>query len=277
MYRENSIIMGTVLEIKNQFVTIDIGYKSEGMVPLSEFGDEEFEAGDEVEVLLERLENDEWANIDAAAELMVQAMAAGRTIHAFGSGHSHMFAEELFYRAGGFVRIAPILFEGLMLHASAPLSTALERVPGLAAAILDDHPSEPGDVLLIASNSGSNAVITEMAVEARARDLRTIAITSIGHATSEVARQGRTPRLHELVDVVIDNGGVVGDAAVEIEGLSMRVAPTSTAVGAAIANVLVAEVAERLVAKGVEPQVFSSSNVAGGDAVNPDHLRRAGG
>lgn len=59
MYRENSIIMGTVLEIKNQFVTIDIGYKSEGIVPLAEFGDEEFEAGDEVEVLLERLENDE--------------------------------------------------------------------------------------------------------------------------------------------------------------------------------------------------------------------------
>lgn len=59
MYRENSIIMGRVLEIKNQFVTIDIGYKSEGVVPLSEFGDEEFEAGDEVEVLLERLEDDE--------------------------------------------------------------------------------------------------------------------------------------------------------------------------------------------------------------------------
>ncbi len=59
MYRENSIIMGRVLEIKNQFVTIDIGYKSEGVVPLSEFGDEEFAAGDEVEVLLERLEDDE--------------------------------------------------------------------------------------------------------------------------------------------------------------------------------------------------------------------------
>ena len=59
MYRENSIIMGRVLEIKNQFVTIDIGYKSEGIVPLAEFGDEEFEVGDEVEVLLERLEDDE--------------------------------------------------------------------------------------------------------------------------------------------------------------------------------------------------------------------------
>jgi len=228
------------------------------------------------EALIRRLTADEWGRIDAAAELMTEAMAKGGSIHAFGSGHSHMFAEELFYRAGGFVRIEPILFEGLMLHASAPLSTALERVSGLAAVILDDHPTRSGDVLLIASNSGSNAVITEMAQEARRRGLRTIAITSIGHATSDVGRQAKAPRLHELVDVVIDNGGVVGDAAVEIEGLPMRVAPTSTVVVAAIANALVAEVAERLLARGIEPEVFSSSNVAGGDAVNRDHLRRAG-
>lgn len=224
--------------------------------------------------LIERLATQEWEHIDAAADLMAEAMADGGTIHAFGSGHSHMFAEELYYRAGGFVRIEPILFEGLMLHASATLSTALERVSGLAAAILDDHPTRPGDVLLIASNSGSNAVVTEMATEARARGLRTVAITSVGHATSESARAGRAPRLHELVDVAIDNGGVVGDAAVEVDGLTMRVAPTSTVVVAAVANALVAEVSERLVARGIEPEVFSSSNVAGGDAVNKSHLRR---
>jgi uncharacterized phosphosugar-binding protein len=226
------------------------------------------------ETLVGRLAQDEWPHIDAAAELVAETMARGGSIHAFGSGHSHMFAEELYYRAGGLVRIEPILFEGLMLHASAPLSTALERVPGLAAAILDDHPMRAGDVLLIASNSGSNAVVTEMAREARARDVRTVAITSLQHATSESARQGKAPRLHELVDVAIDNGGVVGDAAVEIEGLSTPVAPTSTVVVAAIANALVAEVVERLVARGVEPEVFRSSNVAGGDAVNADHLRR---
>ena len=225
--------------------------------------------------LLERLDREQWPRIEAAAELITEAMASGGAVHAFGSGHSHMFAEELFYRAGGFVRIRPILFEGLMLHASAPLSTALERVSGLAGVILDDHGTDPGDVLLIASNSGSNAVITEMAREAHDRGLHTVAITSIGHATSEAARQSREARLHELVDVAIDNGGVVGDAAVEIEGLRTRVAPTSTVVVAAIANALVAEVAERLVARGVEPEVFSSSNVAGGDAVNQGHLRRA--
>lgn len=227
--------------------------------------------------LIERLQTDEWPHIDAAATLMTEAVANGNSIHAFGSGHSHMFAEELFYRAGGLVRVAPILFEGLMLHGSAPLSTALERVPGLATAILDDHPTCSGDVLLVASNSGSNAVVTEMAQTARDRGLRTIAITSIGHATSEAVRQRGVARLHELVEVVIDNGGIVGDAAVEIEGLPIRVAPTSTVVAAAIANALVAEVAERLMARGIEPEVFSSSNVAGGDSVNQDHLRRVAG
>jgi uncharacterized phosphosugar-binding protein len=123
-----------------------------------------------------------------------------------------------------------------MLHASAPLSTALERLPGLAAAIVGDQPLAAGDVLVIASNSGSNAVITEMARLARERGLRTIAITSLEHATSEARRATSQPRLHELVDLSIDNGGVVGDAAVEIEGISARVAPTSTVVGAAIAN-----------------------------------------
>ncbi len=58
-YREGSIVNGTILEIKPQVVLVDIGYKSEGAIPITEFEDEEFEVGDEIEVLLERLENDE--------------------------------------------------------------------------------------------------------------------------------------------------------------------------------------------------------------------------
>lgn len=58
-YRENSIVHGTILEIKKQYVIVDIGAKSEGIIPISEFEDEEFAVGDEVEVLLEKLENDE--------------------------------------------------------------------------------------------------------------------------------------------------------------------------------------------------------------------------
>lgn len=227
--------------------------------------------------LIGGLETREWPRIEAAATMMADALEAGAAIHVFGSGHSHLLAEEMFYRAGGLVRVRPILFEGLMLHASAPLSTALERLPGLATALLDDHSVAAGDVLLIASNSGSNAVVTEMARQARARGVRTIAITSLEHATSEAARQQGAARLHELADVTIDNGGIVGDAAISVEGLPTRVAPTSTVVGAAILNAIVAETAERMARRGVVPEVFSSSNVAGGDAINEHHLRSVDG
>ena len=57
--RENSIVKGRIIDIKPQVVLVDVGYKSEGVIPASEFEDDEIEVGDEVEVLLERLENDE--------------------------------------------------------------------------------------------------------------------------------------------------------------------------------------------------------------------------
>lgn len=58
-HRENSIVRGTIIEIRPQVAVVDIGAKSEGIIPTSEFEDEEFAVGDEIEVLLEKLENDE--------------------------------------------------------------------------------------------------------------------------------------------------------------------------------------------------------------------------
>ena len=57
--REGSIVTGTIQEIRPPVVLVDIGYKSEGAISISEFEDEEIEVGDQIEVLLERLENDE--------------------------------------------------------------------------------------------------------------------------------------------------------------------------------------------------------------------------
>ena len=227
--------------------------------------------------LVERLLDGEWPNIDRAADLVADALSRGGTIHAFGTGHSHVLAEELYYRAGGFVRVSPILFEGLMLHSSALLSTSLERMPGLAEALLDDHPIARGDVLVVASNSGRNAVTAELAQAARAAGASVIAVTSLRHATAQEPRTQGLPRLHEVADVVIDNGGIVGDAAIEIEGFDVRVAPTSTLVGAAILNAMTAEAVERLVARGTPPEVYTSSNVDGGDAANARYQSHGSG
>jgi uncharacterized phosphosugar-binding protein len=218
--------------------------------------------------LIEGIGREGWPDLQRAAEVIADALAGGRTVHAFGSGHSHMLAEELYYRAGGLVRVRPILFEGLMVHGSAPLSTALERLPEIGDALFDEQDIVEGDVLVLASNSGSNAVASRLAQRAGESGVHVIAITSLRHATSADARANDLPRLHELADIVIDNGGDVGDAAIEIGGFDRRVGPTSTVVGTAIVNAIVAEAVELLVARGIAPDVYVSSNVTGGDATN---------
>lgn len=227
---------------------------------------------DTVAGLIARLQGDTWPAIAEAAHAVAEAVGAGRQVHVFGTGHSHMLAEEMYYRAGGLVDISPILFDGLMLHHSTARSTALERLPGLAEALLADHPIFAGDVILLASNSGGNAATIEMARAARQAGATVIAITSLAHATSALARHSDAPRLHTLADIVIDNGGAVGDAAVTIDGFDKAVAPTSTVVGAAIVNAIVAETVGILVARGTPPDVYQSLNTAAGNA---EHDARA--
>ncbi|WP_061961056.1 sugar isomerase domain-containing protein [Demequina flava] len=213
----------------------------------------------------------ESASLSAAAAAIADALIAGRTVHAFGSGHSHMLAEEIFYRAGGLKQVKPLLFEGLMLHGSPTLATQLERIEGLAAKLLDDHGVQSGDVLIVASNSGGNAVSVEAVQEARERGLTTIAITSVGHATSPVARPTPHAKLHEVADIVLDNHGVPGDAAVPVEAAGTHLGPTSTVVGAALLNAVVAEAIERAARRGWEPDLWVSSALAIGDAANSAH------
>jgi uncharacterized phosphosugar-binding protein len=226
-----------------------------------------------VAALIERASTQEWDAIAEAARLVADALRAGRGIHSFGTGHSHMLAEEMYYRAGGLVDVRPILFEGLMLHADARLSTQLERLRGLAAVILDGHGVEAGDVLFVFSNSGRNPVTVEIAEAATTRGVAVVAVTSRRHSESAAPRGGDS-RLFEVADVVIDNGGAPGDAAIRVDGFDQAVAPTSTAVGAAIVNAIVAEAVALTVDAGDAPRVFASSNIDEGDAINAVLLER---
>ena len=75
-------------------------------------------------------------------------------------------------------------------------------------------------------------------------------------------------RLFECADLVLDNCGAVGDAAVSIEDFAERTGPTSTAVGAAILNAMVCAAVGEFKRRGVTPPVFVSANLEGGDAHN---------
>ena len=223
--------------------------------------------------VLEQIATHEWPAIRTAAESVAGTVARGGLVHVFGTGHSHMLAEEMFYRAGGLAAINPILVESLMLHAGAEESTRLERVAGTAESIFSDVPMKEGDTLIIASNSGGNAVCGEMARLAADAGASIIAIISTRHAETSGPRDDGS-RLDLVADILIDNHGAVGDASVSVEGLSRRVAPTSTVAGAAIINAIVAEAVEILTERGDTVEFFSSSNVDGGDAVNAALIAR---
>lgn len=210
----------------------------------------------------------------AAARAVAATVASDGLLHVFGTGHSHLIAAELFYRAGGLGAVNPILVEGLLLHAGAELSTSLERTPGIGSVIFSRLAATSADTLLVISNSGSNVIARELLACASDLGMTTIALTSIAHATDSAVRVPGQPRIHELADIVIDNGGVAGDAAVTVDGIPQAMGPTSTVVGAAIVNAIAIEAAELTIAAGGVPAVFSSSNLAGGDEANRDILAR---
>ena len=126
--------------------------------------------------------------IEGAAQAIAQTILADGMLHVFGTGHSHLLAAELFYRAGGLGAVNPVLIEGLLLHAGAELSTSMERVSGLGQVIFAQMDVGPSDTLLVISNSGGNVIARELTELATEAGLSTIALTSLAHATSATWR-----------------------------------------------------------------------------------------
>jgi uncharacterized phosphosugar-binding protein len=212
------------------------------------------------------------ANALASAANAVEAAArADRLVYLFGTGHSHLLAEEVHYRAGGLALTVPILEPSLMLHEGSVQSTSLERMSGKAAGVLARYPIGKGDVLVVISNSGVNAAPVEAATIGKERGATVIALTS--ETYSREAAKGR-PRIADIADIVLDNGAPSGDAVVALDGTALRVGPVTTSIGAALLHAVMAEVAGRLAASGGELPVYLSANMPGAADVNAALIAR---
>jgi uncharacterized phosphosugar-binding protein len=212
---------------------------------------------------LDGLAEREAEHLTTGSAWMAEAIAADGLVRIFGTGHSRLIAEEIFFRAGSMAPVDAILEDGVSGYHDVSKSEFTERLEGYGEMIVAHRRLAPPDVLIVVSQSGRNAVPIEVADAARARGVRTIGITSIAHATDQVSRHSSGRHLHDAVDLVIDNGAPAGDCAARLDD-GTPVGPLSGTLGPAIVHLLVIGAADRLLADGIEPPVFRSGNVDGG-------------
>lgn len=207
--------------------------------------------------------------LNKVSELLAEKIENKNNVFVFGCSHAGILAEEVFYRTGGLAVINPIFFPGFMLNTRPiTMTSQLERLPGLGKIILEQNHVSNGDLLILHSVSGRNTVPVDMALEAKKLGVTTVCITNISYSNAVTSRHPSGKRLFEVCDLVIDNCGDVGDAAITLDGLAEKIGPTSTAVGTALLNAIVIDAVEKMISDGIVPPVFMSANINGGDEHN---------
>lgn len=234
-----------------------------------------------VSALLKKIVDNEQERMRKASTILAEAIQKDRLIYVLGTGgHSSMAAEEMFWRAGGLVPIYPILDPGLSVMHGALRSNLIERTPGYIAPILKYHGLTRGDVLLLCNAYGINASTIDAALECRRLGITTIAITSTefcrGVPPGHPSRHPSNQNLYEVADHYINCWMPFGDAVVSFEKVPQKVCPTSSMVNFFALNCLVAATVEELVRRGVEPPIWTSSNIPGGDEANRKHFEKYG-
>jgi len=209
----------------------------------------------------------ETQKIEEAGEMLADAIASGRRVYLFGSGHSVIPVMDVFPRYGSFVGFFPLYDPRLMWHNVVGPGGArellwLERREGYMEQFLQSYALEPGDCIIVFSHGGMNAAPIEAALYAKKRGMRVITVSSLANAKVSKATHSSGKQLPDTADIALDNCVAPEDAQVDV-GQPEKVAAGSTMAAVFVAMALVAETGARLAAKGKVPPTFVSPNVPG--------------
>ena len=196
--------------------------------------------------------------IAAAAAAVAEAIAAGHRV--FVAATSHVLHTELYLRAGGLAAVHP-------LGETPDLATPMLQ---LSADVLRGDGAfrpEPGDVVLVGTNAGTDAGTVQVALAARAAGCVVIGLTCVAYERwpDVVVEHPDGGKLVDIADIVIDIGGAVGDGVIELDGLDTAVGPTSGVVLAAAAWAILVDAAERLLDRDLTPIVYRSVQIPGAE------------
>jgi len=204
-------------------------------------------------------------NIAHVAEVCAHSIEAGGVIHMHDTGH--MLNSEMVGRAGGLVVITPFTFGLNVSNANSFREKTASQpnvTPEIVALALKKSNIRPGDVLFIGSVSGKSEQVVELALQAKAMGVTTVAITAMAYSPKLESQHPSGKRLYEAADIVLDNHAPYGDAMLAVKGLDVDICPASGIAAACILWAVCAGIVENLIANGIVPTVFRSVNAPGG-------------
>lgn len=225
---------------------------------------------EQIKILLDQIIAENKTELESAAKLLADAIEGDGRIFAWGSTHSSTTMQDIYVRAGGLMVINAIFIPGLEALHTSPfgITSKIERLEGYAEIVLDFTPIRKGDVLIVVSVSGRNAVPIEMAKVAKERGIKVIAVTGYEYTTNVTPRHPGGRNMYAYADVVLDNKAKAGDAILEASGCPAKFCPVSGITSSAVLQCLVAQTIEELLARGITPPVFMAQNVDGGEEFN---------
>ncbi|AYO31791.1 sugar isomerase domain-containing protein [Biomaibacter acetigenes] len=208
-----------------------------------------------IEGFIKEIKETQSENVKKAAEIIAESIMNGGIVHSFGSGHSHAASLEVAGRAGGLIPVKAL---------DEPARGYYETVEGVGTKLMEDYDLRPNDCFIIISNSGRNPLGIEVAQYVKSKGNKVIVVTALEFSKSQTSRHSSGKKLYEFADVILDNKGLSGDAAIEIEGMPVKMGPTSTVTSAVLLNWTVIEATKIMLSKGYTPPVYMSKNVDGG-------------
>lgn len=216
--------------------------------------------------ILETMAASQAEPIAAASAAVADAIAAGHRV--FIAATSHVLHTELYLRAGGLAAVHP-------LGETPDLATPMLQLADDVLRGDGDFRPEPGDVVLVGTNAGTDAGTVQVALAARAAGCLVVGLTCVAYERwpEVVVEHPDGGKLVDIADIVIDVGGAIGDGVIELDGLDTAVGPTSGVALAAAAWAILVDAAERLLARGLTPIVYRSVQIPGAEALF--HERRA--
>ena len=228
-----------------------------------------------ISTLLASIHSTQQEQLENAGQVIASAIASGRRVYLFGSGHSVIPVMDVFPRYGSFVGFFPLYDPRLMWSnvigpGGARELLWLEQREGYIDNFLQSYPFESGDVMIVFSHGGLNAAPIEAALYAKDRGASVITVSSLKNAQAAKAKHSRGKKLSDIADIALDNCVEPEDAQVDI-GQQEKVAAGSTMAAVFIAMSLIAEAGTRLAATGKVPPTFVSPNVPG---IEKDHNQK---